>query len=120
VAYHHYSPARLTVTDCFSQWLVSCLPFLFSESLGICLRWNFVGEVATDFLDVFFLLEFKSGWKGIDFLCIRVISVDWLLWACKQGIIPCELPLRVDCIALVLGSFFPGVLFLKPKICSFL
>ena len=82
VAYRHYSPARLTVTDCFSQWLVSCLPFLFSESLGICLRWNFVGKVVTDFLGVFFLLEFKSGWKGIDLLCIRVISVD-----CCSGLV---------------------------------
>jgi len=64
VAYRHYSPARLTVTDCFSQWLVSCLPFLFSEPLGICLHWNFVGEVATDFLDVFFSVGFQEWLEG--------------------------------------------------------
>jgi len=105
VAHCHYSPARLTVTDCFSQWLVSCL-FPLLRIVGNLLALEFCWRSCDRFLDVFFLLEFKSGWKGIDFLCIRVISVDWLLWACKQGIIPCELPLRVDCIALVLGSFF--------------
>ena len=89
----------------------------------------------------FFSLGIQEWLEG-NWFTLRQGNLSWLLlWACKQGIkcsdtksgswlvlwfthpssaldvcTPSELPLQVDCIALLLGrSFTPGVLFLKPK-----
>jgi len=49
VAHRHYSPARLTVTDCFSQWLVSFLSFPLFRIIGNLFAIGFfVVGVATD------------------------------------------------------------------------
>ena len=66
VAHCHYSPARLTVTDCFSQWLVSFLSFpLFRISGYLFAVGFFVVGVATDI----FLFPWNSRVVGRELIC---------------------------------------------------